>query len=276
MSIAIATPREPSGIRVLLDCNPVSGAPRAGTRRFWTGREEKLLRQHYPLGGVTACLEVLPGRTASSIYNRAGVLGLRVPGAGGKVHERQAWETTDQIDAVIIRAYQTRPTRRAVQHCAQIVGRPRWWVSKRALKLGLVAPRFKEPAWAEAEIDLISSHAHRHPRTLQKMLRRAGFARTETAIVVKLKRLGADRTDPDHLNANQLAGVMGVDRKTVAAWIAKGWLKAKRRKASDLDDFWWIHRKDIRSFVIDNVAAVDLRKVDKFWFVDLLAERGTA
>ncbi len=276
MSIAITTPREPSGIRELLDCNPVSGAPRVGTRRFWTGREEKLLRQYYPLGGVTACLEVLPGRTASSIYNRAGVLGLRVPGAGGKVHERQAWETTDQIDAVIIRTYQTRPTRRAVLHCAQIVGRPRWWVSKRALKLGLVAPRFKEPAWTEAEIDLISGQAHRHPRTLQKMLKRAGFARTEAAIVVKLKRLGADRTDPDHLNANQLAGVMGVDRKTVAAWIARDWLKAKRRQASDLDDFWWIHRKDIRSFVIDNVAAVDLRKVDKFWFVDLLAERGAS
>jgi hypothetical protein len=49
------------------------------------------------------------------------------------------------------------------------------------------------------------------------MLKTEGFDRTETAIIVKLKRLGADRTDPHHLNANQLAGVMGVDRKTIAA-----------------------------------------------------------
>jgi hypothetical protein len=266
--------REPSGVAALLECNPVVGAPREGARRFWTGREEKLLRQHYPDGGVSGCLSVLPGRTAKSIYQRAGALGLRVPGNDGKVHERKHWGSSDQIDAIIIRTYQTKPDKRAVLHCAQLVGRPRWWVSKRALKLGLVVPRFREPEWSETELDLISSQAHKHPKTIQLALKRAGFARTEAAIVVRLKRLGADRTDPDHLNANQLATVMGVDRKTVAAWITKGWLKAKRREATALDDFWWIHRRDIRRFVVENVAAVDLRKVEKFWFVDLLAERG--
>lgn len=265
--------REPTGIRELLDANPVAGAPRVGTRRFWTGREEKLLRQHYPAGGVSSCLAVLPGRTASSIYNRVGQLGLRVPGRDGKVHERQAWASSDTIDGIIRRTFQKAPTKGDVQRCAATCGRPRWWVSKRAQKLGLVAPRFNEPVWSEAEIDLIADQAHKHPSTLQKLLKRAGHARTETAIIVKLKRLGADRTDPHHLNANQLATVMGVDRKTVAAWIDKGWLRASRRQASALDDFWWIHRKDIRRFVIDNVAAVDLRKVDKFWFVDLMAER---
>jgi hypothetical protein len=266
--------REPSGVAALLECNPVVGEPREGVRRFWTGREEKLLRQHYPDGGVSGCLSVLPGRTAKSIYQRAGALGLRVPGNDGKVHERKRWGSSDQIDAIIIRTYQTKPDKRAVLHCAQLVGRPRWWVSKRALKLGLVVPRFREPEWSAAELDLISSQAHKHPKTIQLALKRAGYARTEAAIVVRLKRLGADRTDPDHLNANQLATVMGVDRKTVAAWITKGWLKAKRREATALDDFWWIHRRDIRRFVVENVSAVDLRKVDKFWFVDLLAERG--
>ena len=265
--------REPTGIRALLDINPVAGEKRQNAKRFWTGREEKLLRQYYPAGGVSACLTVLPGRTASSIYNRVGQLGLRVPARDGKVHERQRWESSDQIDAIIKRAFQRAPSKGDVQHCAQTVGRPRWWVSKRALKLGLVAPRFKEPAWHQDELDIVSDHAHKSPKTLQRMLARNGYRRSETAIIVKIKRLGADRTDPNHLNANQLAGVMGVDRKTVAGWIEKGWLKAKRRGASALDDFWWIHRKDIRTFVIDNVAAVDLRKVDKFWFVDLMAER---
>lgn len=268
--------REPTGIRALLDVNPVAGEKRANARRFWTGREEKLLRQAYPGGGVSACLAVLPGRTATSIYQRAGQLGLRIPARDGKVHERQRWESSEQIDGIIRRVFQRAPTKGDVQHCAQTIGRPRWWVSKRAQKLGLVAPRFKEPAWTETEIDLISNQAHKHPATIQRALKRAGFARTETAIIVKLKRIGVDRTDPSHLNANQLAGVMGVDRKTVAAWITKGWLKAERRQASALDDFWWIHRRDIRRFVVENVAVVDLRKVDKFWFVDLMAERVSA
>lgn len=268
--------REPEGIRELLDCNPIVGEMRGGPRRFWTGREEKLLREHYPTGGVSACLAALPGRTASSIYQRAGALGLRKPGRDGKVHERQAWTSNEQIDAIITRTYQTRPDKKAILKCAHTVGRPRWWVSKRAVKLGLVNPRFKEPAWSETEIEIITESAHKHLKSLQKILKRHGFSRTETAIAIKLKRLGTDRTDPNHLNANQLATVMGVDRKTVGTWIAKGWLKATRREMTATDDFWWIHRRDIRRFVIENTAAVDLRKVEKFWFVDLLAQRESA
>src|SRR6185437_5070024 len=107
--------REPSGIRELLDCNPGAGTPRAGPRRLWTGREEKILRETYPSGGVSACVAALPGRTAPSIYQRAGVLGLRVPGRDGKVHERQAWESSEQIDALIRRTYQKTPTKGDIQ-----------------------------------------------------------------------------------------------------------------------------------------------------------------
>ncbi|WP_206078655.1 hypothetical protein [Allomesorhizobium camelthorni] len=274
MNLAVA--REVDGIRELLDSNPMVGARRDGSRRFWTGREEKLLRENYPGGGVSACLAVLPGRSAKSIYMRAGTLGLLRPGPDGKVHERQAWESSEQIDLIIRRTYQKSPSKGDIQKCAATCGRPRWWVSKRAVKLGLVVPRFKEPAWSEVEIEIVTENAHKAPATLQKMLRSKGFHRTETAIFVKLKRIGADRTDPNHLNANQLAGVMGVDRKTVSGWIAKGWLKATRREATATDDFWWIHRRDVARFIVENVAAVDLRKVDKFWFVDLLVHEGAS
>lgn len=273
-AFASSPDREVTGVRDLLDHNPVAGDRRTGTKRFWTGREEKLLRENYPSGGVSACLAALPGRSASSIYQRAGLLGLRVTDARGNAKDRQKWEGNDQIDAIIRRVYQTRPDKRAILHCAQTLGRPRWWVSKRAQKLGLVAPRFKEPPWSEAEIDLISEGAHKSPKVLRGILKRHGFNQSETAIIVKLKRVGADRTDPDHFNANQLATVMGVDRKTVAAWITKGWLKAQRREASAADDFWWIHRRDIARFVVEHLAHVDIRKVEKFWFVDLLVHDG--
>lgn len=265
---------EPSGIRDLLEANPVAGERRSGSRRFWTGREEKLLREHYPAGGVSTCLAVLPGRTASSIYNRAGQLGLRMPGADGRARLYQRWETSDQIDAIIRRTFQKAPTKGDVQQCAQTVGRPRHWVSKRAARLGLVSPRFKEPAWSEAELEIIAEQAHKTPAALRKALRWHGFERTETAIIVKLKRLGVDRTDPHNMNANQLAGCMGVDRKSVSLWIAKGWLKATRRAATEKDDRWSIHHLDVARFVVDHLAHVDIRKVDKHWFVDLLIHSG--
>lgn len=260
---------------MFLDDNPMVGERRQGSRRFWTGREEKLMRQHYPTGGVPECLPLLTGRSASSIYNRAGTMGLRQPDKTGRIVDRQHWTSNEHIDALIRRTYAADTTRNAIARLAKSCNRPRWWVSKRAMKLGLVQPRFKQPAWTEPEEALILDHAHKAPGTLRKLLARHGFERTETAITVKLKRMGADRTDPDHFTAHALAGVMGVDGKTVTGWIVKGWLKAIKRGTERVavqgGDEWWIHRRDIRRFIVENTAAVDIRKVEKFWFVDLLA-----
>lgn len=266
---------EGASLRDQLDENACVGPMRSGAKRFWTGREEKLLRQHYPAGGINACLPVLTGRSASSIYQRAGQLGLRSPKTPVDFR-RQRWTSSDAIDAVIRRTYQATPTKGDILRLAKTVGRPRWWVSKRAAALGLVTPRFKAPPWTEAEIELIEGRAHQSPATLRRALKALGYARTETAITVQLKRLGASREDPDHFTARGLASVMGVDVKGVTTWIAKGWLRAKRRGTERVEaqggDLWWIHRRDVRAFIVENVAAVDLRKVDKFWLVDLLTD----
>lgn len=244
------------------------------TRHFWTTRELKLVEQLYPAGGLPACIAALPGRTAGAIYQKAGVLGLLRQGR--KPRERRGWSTDEHIDAAIRRVYQSEPTRHAVNDLARRVMRPRWWVSKRARQLGLVAPRFKEPRWTAAEDEIVGQMAHRSPKVIRQALIRAGHpARTETAIVVRRKRLGCSTEDPDHFTATGLAGLMGVDATTVAGWIERGLLAAKRRgtarTARQGGDQWWIHRRAVRRFVVDNVAVVDLRKVDKFWFVDLLA-----
>lgn len=263
------------GIRTLLDCNPVIGEPRRGAPRFWTTREEKLLRAHYPDGGVEACVDHLPGRSASAIYNHAAGLKLAAPATAKTDFCRQRWTSSDQIDAVIRRVYQRAPTKGDVGRLATTVGRPRWWVTKRAAKLGLVTPRFKEPAWTDAEREILRENFHRAPRTILRMLQRAGYKRTETAITVMGKRLGATREDPHHLTATGLSALMGVDAKTVSGWIARGILKGRRRgtdrTAVQGGDQHWIHLRDVRAFIIDNAAIVDIRKVDKFWFIDLIA-----
>lgn len=103
----------------------------------------------------------------------------------------------------------------------------------------------------------------------------AGFRRSETAIVVHRRRIGLSSKDPDHHTANDLAKCLGVDPSTVANWITRGWLPATKRGTERTPqqggDQWWIHRSAVRRFIVDHAAVVDLRKVDRFWFIDLLA-----
>jgi hypothetical protein len=54
---------------------------RTRTPRFWTGREETILRTVYPECGLQGCLARLPGRSAGAIYQRANHIGLQQPRA---------------------------------------------------------------------------------------------------------------------------------------------------------------------------------------------------
>lgn len=267
--------QEPGGVRQLIDQSMFCCEVGVGSKRFWTGREEKILREVYPAEGLKGCLKLLPDRSARAIYNHAKGMGLRTPSYSAP--RKGPYETNDVIDAMIRTVWQSKPEGKAIANLARNAGRPRNWLLRRARVLGLAVPRFKEPRWSAAEDEIISESAHLNFSALAKRLRRAGFKRTETAIAVRLKRLGATREDPDRLTARGLAILLGVDGKRVTAWIDKGWLKAERRGTARTDaqggDQWWIHRKSVRAFVIDNAAAVDLRKVDKFWFIDLLAGR---
>ncbi|WP_019833801.1 hypothetical protein [Sphingomonas sp. PR090111-T3T-6A] len=55
-------------------------------RAFWTYPELRILAQHYPAGGVRACLPLLRRRSKTAIYAAATELGLkrdgRKPGSG--------------------------------------------------------------------------------------------------------------------------------------------------------------------------------------------------
>lgn len=269
----------PVGIRAVLDENAMVGTRPTGRRRAWTNKEMATLRVSYPIDGVPGCVPLLPGRSASSIYQHANAEGLRAP-KGQHGTERQQWTSSPQIDAMITRIYQSTPSKGDIKSLARTLNRPLWWVCKRAVRLGLSTPRFREPPWVEREMEMIQANAHRQPAMVRKLLKRHGFARTETAISVKLKRLGTPTGrygDLDHYTANALGKLFGLDPKSITRWIEKGWLKATRRGTARVEqqggDEWWIHRKNIRRFVIENAAAIDIRKVEKFWFVELLTSR---
>lgn len=262
----------PDGSNIILSGHSLPYIERRPDRYFWTAREVSLLKATYPEKGMIGCLEVLPRRTPGSIYQKARQLNIVRPGVS---RNRVPYESSEYIDQAIRRAYES-GEKGAIKHLSMTLGRPMSWIRQRAMKLGIAVPRFKPEPWSAAEDAILSERAHRRPGSIRKALLSAGFSRTETAIAVRIKRLRLDTSDPDHYTARGLAMAFGVDSHTIAKWIGKGWLQAKRRGTNRVEqqggDEWWIARKHVRSFVIENVAAVDFRKVEKFWLVSLLTE----
>lgn len=245
-------------------------------RYFWTMPETAIVRGQYPVAGVEACLAQLPHRTRGAIYQQAFKLGLRCAAESKRGRPRQRYRHDVFSDAAILETYRARPTKNAVNRLAQRLGKPRWWVYKRAIRMGLTVPRFAEPAWSEAEIELLAEHSHKNLDVISRILRKHGFKRTPTAIRVKQKRMQigvtAARREAGIYSANQIAALLGIDRKGVTRWIHLGYLDvAKRGTAHDESrDHWEVTTAALRRFIVAHPECIDLRKVDKLWFIELL------
>ncbi|SEO65420.1 hypothetical protein [Nitrosovibrio sp. Nv6] len=244
--------------------------------RFWTTAEERVLSQHYVDGGIEECLAKLPNRSASSIYARAGRLGLRTK---IKCSPYKSWEKSEHVDESIRRGYQTTPERGDVESLANQLMRPRWWISKRARELGLTSPRFKEPRWTDAEVELLAKHAHKTLDTIARIFKKQGYVRSPVAIGVRRKRLHLgprENPDPDFISARQLGVLMGVDAKTITRWIRMEGLPAipggTKRTPQQGGDMWRINLKKLHLWIGEHAVQVDLRKVDRFWFIDLMMD----
>ncbi len=243
--------------------------------RHWLTTEDRVLREKYASEGPAAAAAALPGRTIAAVYSRAKALGLKAPApARAGRGRRTAYQFTDAIDAEIRQVYQGNPTRGALNAlCARLL-MPRWAVSRRAQLIGLAQPRFKERDWTPREIELLNEHAWKTPVVVQRVFKREGFSRSATAIVVKAKRLHLSRDEPGTFSACALAKLLGVHGKTVTRWIAVEGLRSERRgtKRQDVQggDEHVIREKALRDWMRDHPQLVDLRKVDRFWFLELV------
>jgi hypothetical protein len=189
---------------------------------------------------------------------------------------------TPHMDALIFKVYrEEQPARkdRHVRKLAEAFRMPRWKITRRAREIGAYEPKLKEPVWSGEELRLLKKFAHRHPEVIQRHFKKRGFKRSVTGIILKRKRermianLGA-------YSACQVALGLGVDSHAITRWIEQGLLDATKRgtarTASQGGDIWFIREKDLRKFIIENVGIIDIRKVEKFWFVDLIAHRPAA
>lgn len=247
--------------------------------RAWRTSEVSTLEVHYATLGPAGCAALLPGRTYQAIAIRARKLGLLAPRPvtqpGGPKRLRRKWAHlfTEEFDARVRALYQQPPQRGLVRATAAALGVPRDVLFARARTLGLMVPRLKEPAWTQAEERLLEEHAHMEPRHVQQIFKRAGFIRSATAIDVRRRRLKLDKTDPDHMTARQLGNLMGVDGSTVVSWIRTHGLKAGMQGTARTDrqggDHYRIALKDLRAWMRDHPRLVDLRKVDRYWFLEV-------
>ena len=183
---------------------------------------------------------------------------------------------TPAIDEEIRRAYHLYleyNNRRAITGCARQLHVPRWLINRRAAVLGLA--RIKEPAWNVDEVAMLERWGHLTDAVIQRKLKAAGSQRSINAIHLKMKRLRI-KQNLDGYSAHALATAFGVDGHKITYWINRKMLMATRRGTARSEfqggDTYWITHKAVREFVLAYPDEIDLRKVERWWFLDVLTD----
>ena len=189
----------------------------------------------------------------------------------------QKYIITDHIHKIIKKTYQKNTGNGEVKALAKRFSLPRWKISRYAIKQGWIAKQKKEPNWSKKELHILENAAHFCTAIIQKKLKAAGYRRSETAIVLKRKRMRF-LSNLKGQSANMLSECFNVDIHFILKAIKQGRLRAQRRgtkrTAKQGGDFYFIKDKDIKTYIIENINEIDIRKVDKYWLVDILTLKG--
>lgn len=238
---------------------------------YWLTTELAILREHYGTGGAAKVHQLLPHRGLRSIHSKAsaeGIKGIRCTTLG-KTFAR-IYPQRDDIDMAIREGYVRATAKGAIKALAERIGRPAWWVQKRAASLGVTRTnRTRVDAWQAAELEIVDRWASAGLDIIVRKLKAEGYRRTPTAVAIIIKRRGIDCTDPDVWSATQLGPLFGRDPATVADWIERRGLAARRVNHGPNGKLL-VHRKDLRRWVAANPQYIDLRRVDQSWFWDVM------
>jgi hypothetical protein len=148
---------------------------------------------------------------------------------------------------------------------------PRWTVYQRALKIGAVTSSHQKKKWEKEEIIILKQYARYGPQTIKKKLQKGGFKRSIASIVLKRKRMRL-LSNLKGMSACLCAEFLGVDLHWVLNYIRQGLLKAEViRRDREGKTNYFIREKDLRHFIINNPELIDLRKVEKYYFIELVA-----
>lgn len=198
-------------------------------------------------------------------------------GMAGVSRKRIKWPISDEMHEQIKKLYQTKvgmTTTPVIREYAKSVGYPNCRIKRYAQGQGWATRQKRDPDWSNEEKAILSRNAHYGLRGIQRKLKAAGFSRTITAINLKKKRMRL-RAIQEGYSACQVAEGLGIDAHSVTRWIKQKRLRAMKRQtlrtARNGGDSYHIRDIWVRNFILENLSEIDLRKVDKYWFVDLLA-----
>lgn len=179
---------------------------------------------------------------------------------------------TAEIDEKIRHAYfrQRSGDRRALAAVRSDIG----WSKSAVVRRGaeLCVTRAKERPWCRAEEEILERFGHLTATSIQRQLARGGFQRSRAAVQLKVTRLRI-KGNLDGYSANSLAAGLGVDTHKVCTWIRRGLLRADRRRtarSAEQGDAWWIPLSSVRKFVLRAPEEIDLSRVEKLWFLDIV------
>lgn len=210
------------------------------------------------------------GHTRSSVNSKRARLGLEPVNK----EARRVWQSSPAIDEAISQAFGKKYERLgSIRNAMKATGWPQHAVVRRAVELGLTHPRSDIP-WTEAEEKLLEKYAYQSLPSIQIHLRRdLGKHRTQSSIATKRGRM-ALLGNLHGMDLTALADALGVGGATVRRWLEGGAIRAILR-FPELQavgrHVWFFPNEEIRRFILEHVEMIDLTRVEKFWFVDLVA-----
>jgi len=153
---------------------------------------------------------------------------------------------------------------------------PRWYVKRKAQEMGL-ARCFKMPNWSEKEVEYLHENFPKKGFVaIQNGLKQinGGSIRSVTAIILKKRRLGINKRS-DGFTMRMVEDLLGADHHKIEKWIRFGWLQDGRKGTERIKvqggDMHHFESKNLRDFVINHPFEIDVRRVEPFYFIQLLS-----
>lgn len=119
----------------------------------------------------------------------------------------------------------------------------------------------KKRAWTFEEIEFLKDNVGRMKiSTISNQL-----DRTETAVELKIKRLGLSNTKSftGQLTMHELATLLKIDPKSVKLWIDNHGLKYTRKATRNTRKFYFIKPEDFWEWAKNHKEKVDFSKIEK-------------
>lgn len=193
---------------------------------------------------------------------------------------RRSWATrrkyhhTDASDSAIREAYRKwrlYGNKKSIQAAADQLHWPKWVLTHRAIELGL--SRAREQPWSAAEEEILETWGWMDLAHIRARLKKAGYERTATGIKVKMVRLKLRKSAFDGWSERALAEFLGVDEHKILVWRKNRWLRPHKTgiKVAGTSEKLFFTRAMVRTFILHHPDEIDLARVEKFTFLDLIS-----